>query len=76
MVFVHDHIYRRNREIGYRAATISFEPSEHLSNYPDPKFTCNIILSAPQTIKRKILEAYYIAKYKPKLNEQISSRPV
>ena len=53
----------------------SSEPSKHLSSYPDHKFTWNIISSAPHsTIKRKILEAYYIAKYKPKLNEQVSSR--
>ena len=48
------------------------EPSKHLSSYPDHKFTWNIISSAPHsTIKRKILEAYYIAKYKPNLMNKL-----
>ena len=41
----------------------SSEHFKHLASYPDPH----------STIKRKILEACYIAKYNPKLNEQVSS---
>ena len=50
------------------------EPSRHLKKYPHHSFTWSIKSPASKfTLKRKILEAFYIAKYKPSLNEQIKS---
>ena len=50
------------------------EPSKHLYNFPGHRFTWRVLSPAPKlSIKRKILEAFYISKYKPKLNEQVKS---
>ena len=50
------------------------EPSKHLVLHPTHEFTWNIISSAPQSSrKRKILEAFYIAKHKPRLIDQLQS---
>ena len=50
------------------------EPSKHLYNFPDHAFTWNVLSTAPKSsIKRRILEAFYISKYKPRLNEQVKS---
>ena len=51
------------------------EPSKHLTACPGHSFQWSIITSAPQiTNKRKIIEAYYIAKYKPSLNDQLDAK--
>ena len=51
------------------------EPSKHLLAYPAHSFQWNVITSAPQlNQKRKIIEAYYIAKFKPSLNDQLDSK--
>ena len=50
------------------------EPSCHLNKNVEHSFTWEIISSAPKHMrKRKILEAYYIAKIKPDLNDQVKS---
>ena len=50
------------------------EPAKHLQNNTTHKFAWKIISSAPrQQNKRELLEALYITKMKPGLNEQIES---
>ena len=49
-------------------------PSKHLVNNIQHYFIWSVICSAPtKKLTRKILEAYYIALYKPFLNDQIDS---
>ena len=49
-------------------------PAKHLREYPNHSFEWSIITSAPRSqLKRKILEAFYIAKFKPKINDQLES---
>ena len=51
------------------------EPSKHLLANPTHSFTWNVITTAPHSNqKRKILEAYYISKFKPCLNDQLESK--
>jgi len=48
------------------------EVSRHLQNNSQHNFRWKPITQAPkETIKRKILEAFYIKKYKPTLNDQL-----
>ena len=45
-------------------------PSEHINNHLDHIFTWSIICNAPtKKLKRKIIEAYFIAINKPTLND-------
>ena len=49
------------------------EPSKHLYEFSDHSFTWRILAPAPRHWKRrKILEAFFITKYKPDLNDQVS----
>ena len=51
------------------------EPSKHLRENPTHSFQWSIITSAPCVPrKRKFLEAFYYAKYKPVINDQLMSR--
>ena len=51
------------------------EPSKHLKENGNHAFTWLKITNAPRDFsKRKILEALYISKFKPSLNDQIKSR--
>ena len=48
------------------------EPSKHLLENSNHVFDWSIITSASRSVfKRKILEAFYIAKFKPSLNDQL-----
>ena len=48
------------------------EPAKHLANNVGHSFTWKILARAPSNrSKRLILEANYISKYKPSLNEQL-----
>ena len=50
------------------------EPSKHLLHNRNHVFEWNMITSASRSLlKRKILEAFYIAKFKPSLNDQLES---
>jgi hypothetical protein len=50
------------------------EPAKHLKANAGHSFTWKILSNAPNTQgKRKILEALFIAKFKPALNDQIKS---
>ena len=50
------------------------EPSKHIKENPTHKFNWRIIARAPhETSKRKILEALYIRKFNPKLNDKVNS---
>ena len=51
------------------------EPSKHLKANPNHSFTWKVIANAPSDQeRRKILEALYVAKFKPSLNEQLKSK--
>ena len=51
------------------------EPSKHIKGNEGHSFTWRVIANAPRDLtKRKILEALYIAKFKPGLNDQLNSR--
>ena len=52
----------------------SSEPSSHLKDNVGHSFTWKIISAAPINVcKRKILEALHIAKFKPRINDQVYS---
>ena len=45
------------------------DPSKHLYNNPTHTFTWKVLTSAPRKVLRpRILESYFIAKFKPKIN--------
>ena len=47
------------------------DPAKHLLENPTHRFTWKVLTSAPQNyLKRLIIEAYYIAQKKPKINTQ------
>ena len=51
------------------------EPSRHLKINTTHSFEWKVIANAPKNFsKRKILEALYIGKFKPGLNEQVLSK--
>ena len=51
------------------------EPAKHLKGNRYHSFTWKILANAPKAYaKRKILEALYIGKYRPGLNEQVNSK--
>ena len=51
------------------------DPSRHLHTNPTHSFTWRVVTQAPRKyLRRKILESYFIAKYKPKLNIQATPR--
>ena len=51
------------------------EPSKHLLTNPTHSFTWTVLsMAARNILKRKILEAYFIIKFKPSLNEQLDQR--
>ena len=78
-MFLQSALYRRNK----RNAEIRWkehcshndkkrEVAEHLLKNPDHTTNWQVITSAPhQRNKHKILEAYYITKFKPTLNNQL-----
>ena len=49
------------------------EPAKHLKKHPEHKFTCDILTSAHSWTKRKITEAFYIARFNPDQNKQVQS---
>ena len=56
----------------HESKTGKSEPTKHLANNTLHKFTWKVLALAPKHYrKRKILEAFFIAKFKPDLNDQI-----
>ena len=52
-------------------STEKSDPSKHLFNNVTHTFTWKILTRAPQKLlRRRILESYFIAKFKPKINVQ------
>ena len=52
-------------------STEKSDPSKHLFNNVTHTFTWRILTRAPQKLlRRRILESYFIAKFKPKINVQ------
>ena len=49
------------------------EPAKHLKKHPEHKFIWDILTSAHSWTKRKIKEAFYIARFNPDLNKQVQS---
>ena len=53
----------------------SSDPAKHLYENTTHSFTWKILTSAPQKVlRRRILESYFIAKFKPKINVQSTPR--
>ena len=51
------------------------EPSKHLQSHPNHSFTWKVLANAPKySNKRMILEALFVSKFKPGLNEQVRSK--
>ena len=56
----------------HESATAKSEPAKHLADNKLHMFTWKVLASAPLRFhKRKILEAFFIKKLKPNLNDQI-----
>ncbi|KAL9964566.1 hypothetical protein ACROYT_G028222 [Oculina patagonica] len=49
------------------------EPAKHIRKHPNHKFTWNVLTTAHSWLKRRIKEAFYIARYHPELNKQVQS---
>ena len=68
----------RNVEIRWKEhgnASHNSNPSRHLNKNITHKFEWKVIKYAPRNnIKRKILEAFFVSRYKPKLNNQVKMR--
>ena len=65
----------RNSDIRWSehvSTTGKSEPAKHLADNKSNMFTWKVLASAPLNFhKRKILEAFFITKLKPDLNDQI-----
>ena len=60
------------RWIEHESTTGKSQPTKHLADNKSHMFTWKVLASAPLNFhKRKILEAFFITKLKPDLNEQI-----
>ena len=56
-------------------STDGSDPSRHLNTNQDHSFQWRIVTRAPQKVlRRRILESYFIAKFKPKINIQATPR--
>ena len=49
------------------------EPAKHISKNPNHKFTWEVSTTAHSWLKRKIKEAFYIARSRPELNKQVQA---
>jgi hypothetical protein len=69
----------RNTDIRWNEHSIpskdGSDPSKHLNDNITHSFTWKILTRAPKKLlRRKILESYYIAKFKPEINVQATPR--
>ena len=56
----------------HESVTGKSEPAKHFVSNSSHKFTWKVLASAPRHFrKRKILEAFFITKFKPELNDQV-----
>ena len=59
---------------GTRRHSKNFRTITHIKENPTHNFTWKVIAMAPQELtKRKILEALFIKKFRPNLNDQVNS---
>ena len=49
------------------------EPTKHISKHPNHKFTWELLTTAHSWLKRRIKEAFYIARSRPELNKQVQA---
>lgn len=49
------------------------EPAKHIRKHPNHKFTWEVLTTAHSWLKRRIKEAFYIARFRPELNKQVQS---
>ena len=49
------------------------EQAKHIRKYPNHKFTWEVLTTAHSWLKRRIKEAFYIARFRPELNKQVQS---
>ena len=68
-------INAENRWAQHNTVNHNSNPAKHLKENIDHSFNWKVICSAPRkTNKRKILEALFISRFKPSLNEQITHK--
>ena len=64
-----------NRFSEHDDPTENSEPAKHLLQNEGHVFDWTIATSAPRNLlRRRILEAYYYSKFKPKINDQLQSQ--
>ena len=49
------------------------EPAKHIRKHPNYKFTWEVLTTVNSWLKRRIKEAFYIARFRPELNKQVQS---
>ena len=49
------------------------EPAKHIRKHPNHKFTWEVLTTAQAWFKRRIKEAFYIARFRRELNKQVQS---
>ena len=49
------------------------EPAKHISKHPNHKFTREVFTTAHSWLKRRMKEAFYIARFRPELNKHVQS---
>ena len=60
--------------IAYEIFFMQSEPAKHIRKHPNHKFTWEILTTVHLWLKtRRIKEAFYIARFRPKLNKQVQS---
>ena len=47
------------------------EPAKHIRNHPNHKFTWGVLTTVHSWLKRRIKEAFYIARFRPELHKQV-----
>ena len=64
---------KRNVEVRWKEhlSSDASEPARHIKLNPGHKFSCKILCNAPSHwTKRRVLEAFFINKFKPSVNDQ------
>jgi len=47
------------------------ESTKHIRKHPNHKFSWEVLITAHSWLKRRIKEAFYIARFRPELNKQV-----
>ena len=66
----------RNLEVRVKEhsdANKQWEPAKHIRKHSNHKFTWEVLTTAHSWLKRRIKEAFYIARFRPELNKRVQS---